>query len=445
VSGRPLHAAVLPAGPRLIDLLAAALDGTGPAVAPLPAGQPDAVLRRQLRVLAPSAIETPEGTVGLETRQPVADDTAVVIATSGSTGEPKAVELRGAALLASARASLRRIGARPGERWLCCLPPAYIAGIQVLVRAILSGEPPVICDPSDPEAFIAEVERGAARHASLVPTQLQRLLPPATGADGTPGAGEPATVSRLRSILLGGAAAPPGLLAAARDAGARIVTTYGMSETCGGCVYDGVPLGGVRVDIDTGAGAISGTGTGSGTSSGTGTGTGAGPAGADGRGRIRIAGPVLFSGYRLRPDLTAAATDGHWFLTSDIGSVDGTGRLLVHGRADDVINTGGHKVLPAEVAAAVSTHPGVRDTAVIGLPDDEWVERVTVVIVPADPGAPPALAELRDHVGSQLPGYAAPQQLVVVGQIPVLASGKHDLAALKARLREQSGTGSVYR
>jgi O-succinylbenzoic acid--CoA ligase len=429
---------MLPAGPRLMELLSAALDGTGPAIAPLAGGDPDAVLRRQLRVLAPSAIETPEGTVSHAAGQPVADDTAVVIATSGSTGEPKAVELGGAALLASARASLQRIGARPGERWLCCLPPAHIAGIQVLVRSIVSGSPPVICDPSDPEAFVAEVEHGGVQHASLVPTQLQRLLQPVTAAPGTPGGtageapratpgnaapgpGDRATVSRLRTILLGGAAAAPGLLAAGRDAGARIVTTYGMSETCGGCVYDGVPLDGVGVEIDTV------------------------PAGEDARGRIRIAGPVLFSGYRLRPDLTAAATDGRWFLTSDIGSFDGTGRLLIHGRADEVINTGGHKVLPAEVTAVVSTHPGVRDTAVIGLPDDEWGERVTVVIVPADPGAPPALADVRDYVGSHLPGYAAPRQLVVVSQIPVLASGKHDLAALKARLREQSGTGSVIR
>lgn len=396
-----------------MDLLSAALDGTGPAVAPLAAGLPDPVLRRLLGALAPAAIETAEGTTAFPSGQPVADDTAVVIATSGSTGEPKAVELRGEALLASARASLRRIGARPGERWLCCLPPAHIAGIQVLVRSLLAGVPPVTCPASDPEALLRAIGEGGAQHASLVPTQLQRLL------DSTPagGHGGRAAVSRLRTILLGGAAAPPGLLTAARDAGARVVTTYGMSETCGGCVYDGVPLDGVDVDIDA--------------------------AGAGGRGRIRIAGPVLFSGYRLRPDLTAAATDGRWFLTSDIGSIGAQRRLRVHGRADDVINTGGYKVLPAEVTAAVSTHPGVRDAAVIGLPDREWGERVTVVVVPADPGAPPALADLRDHVGSQLPGYAAPQQLVLVGQIPALASGKPDLAALKARLREQSGTRSV--
>ena len=412
MTSRSLHAAVLPAGPRLTELLSAALDGTGPAVAPLADGIPEPVLRRILEVLAPAAIETADGTTALPAGQPVADGTAVLIATSGSTGEPKAVELSGEALLASARASLARIGAADGDRWLCCLPPAYIAGTQVLVRSLLAGVPPVISATSGPEALLSAAGAGRARHTSLVPTQLQRLVEFTGPGD---------ALARLGTILLGGAAAPPGLLAAARGAGARVVTTYGMSETCGGCVYDGIPLDGVDVDIDTGAGA----------------------GGGNGRGRIRIAGPVLFSGYRLRPDLSAAATDGRWFLTSDIGSVDGSGRLRVHGRADDVINTGGYKVLPGEVTAAVSSHPGVRDAAVIGLPDREWGERVTVVVVPADPGAPPALAELRDHVGGLLPGYAAPQQLVLVGQIPALASGKPDLAALKARLREQSGSGSV--
>ena len=417
---RPLHAAVLPAGPRLMDLLSAALDGTGPALAPLADGLPYPVLRRVLDVLAPAAIETADGTTALSGGQPVADGTAVVIATSGSTGEPKAVELGGEALLASARASLERIGAAHGDRWLCCLPPAYIAGTQVLVRSLLAGVPPVISATSGPGALLRAAETGRARHTSLVPTQLQRLVEFAGPGD---------ALARLGTILLGGAAAPPGLLAGARGAGASVVTTYGMSETCGGCVYDGIPLDGVDVDIGAGSGA--------------GSGTGGGAGGGNGRGRIRIAGPVLFSGYRLRPDLTAAATDGRWFVTSDIGSVDDSGRLRVHGRADDVINTGGYKVLPGEVTAAVSSHPGVRDAAVIGLPDREWGERVTVVVVPADPGAPPALAELRDHVGGKLPGYAAPQQLVLVGQIPALASGKPDLAALKARLREQSGTGSV--
>ncbi|GIH80495.1 O-succinylbenzoic acid--CoA ligase [Planobispora longispora] len=304
----------------------------------------------------------------------------MVIATSGTTGTPKGVQLPAAALRASAAASLERLAARPGERWLCCLPPSHVSGLQVLVRSLLGGTEPIIHDGFSPEAVLA----AGADHVSLVPTQLRRLL--AVSAD----------LSAFRTILLGGAAAPPDLLAAARAADARIVTTYGMSETCGGCVYDGRPLDGVDLKI-----------------------------GDDGR--IRISGPVVFSGYRLRPDLTAAAREDGWFVTSDLGTFDG-GRLRVLGRADDVINTGGQKVVAAAVAEVVAGHPAVADAAVVGRPDPEWGERVVAVVVSS---APPSLAELRAFVKERLPAYAAPAELVVVTEIPLLANGKPDLAALR--------------
>ena len=151
---------------------------------------------------------------------------------------PKGVELSAAALLHSARASLARIGARPGERWLCCLPATYIAGIQVLVRSLVSGTDPVLADRADAQTVAAS---GCA-HVSLVPTQLRRLLDEREGGLSSPLAG-------FSSVLLGGAAAPAGLLAAARAAEVPVVTTYGMTETCGGCVYDGIPLDGVQVKI----------------------------------------------------------------------------------------------------------------------------------------------------------------------------------------------------
>ena len=233
-----------------------------------------------------------------------------MVATSGSTGRPKGTELSAAALLASARASLRRIGAAAGQRWLACLPAFHVAGLQVLIRSLLAGAEPVYCDRLGPDIIAAS---GCA-YVSVVPTQLRRLTE--AGAD----------LSKLRAILLGGAPAQPGLVAAATAAGGRVITTYGMSETCGGCVYDGIPLDRVRLGI-----------------------------GADSR--IRIAGPVLFSGYRLRPDLTAEATDGAWFITSDLGSVGPDGLLTVRGRADDVITTGGEKVLAADVEAALGAPP----------------------------------------------------------------------------------------
>jgi O-succinylbenzoic acid--CoA ligase len=219
------------------------------------------------------------------------------------------------------------------------------------------------------------------------------------------------------SVLLGGAAAPARLLAAARAAGVPVVTTYGMTETCGGCVYDGVPLDGVRVKIGDDE-------------------------------RICIAGPVLFSGYRpsvggsrgvAPPDATA------WFRTGDLGRLDESGRLTVRGRADDVINTGGHKVVPGEVAAALESCPGVRDVAVVGQPDPEWGERVVAVVAPADPADPPGLELLRLHVRDRLPRYAAPSRVVMVDAVPMLPSGKHDIARLRQELlrREQTEAENV--
>jgi len=385
------------ATPRLVELLAAALDGSGPAIVPLDAGLPPARLAELIGVLRPGSVEDAEGvtTVRSGAGEGVAEGTAVIIGTSGSTGAPKGVELSAAALRHSARASLDRVGARPGERWLCCLPGTHVAGLAVLVRSLTGGTEPVLAERADAETVAAS---GCA-HVSLVPTQLQRLLL----QTGTPLAG-------FSSVLLGGAAAPAGLLAAARDAGVPVVTTYGMTETCGGCVYDGVPLDGVRAEVRD-------------------------------DGRIWINGPVLFSGYLRGP---RAPADG-WFRTGDLGALDAAGRLTVRGRADDVINTGGHKVVPGEVAAALQACPGVRDAAVVGQPDPEWGERVVAVVVPADPGDPPALELLRSHVRERLPRYAIPSRIVMVDAVPMLPSGKHDIVRLRQELlrREQTEAESV--
>ncbi|MFS1303772.1 AMP-binding protein [Streptosporangium longisporum] len=377
---RELHAVVSATGPELLRAVRAALDGDGPAVLPLPPTLPAPALRATLEALRPTHVDGVRRADGIG----VPADVAVVIATSGSTGAPKGVQLSAAALRASASASLRRLGARPGERWLCCLPPSHVSGLQVLVRSLLAGSEPIVHEGFSAGAVLAS----GADHVSLVPTQLRRLL--GAGPSGPP------DLSRFATVLLGGAAAPPDLLAQARAAGARVVTTYGMSETCGGCVYDGEPLDGVDLRVG-------------------------------GDGRIRLGGPVLFSGYRLRPDLTEAARDGDLFLTSDLGVVE-DGRLRVLGRADDVINTGGEKVVAAVVAEAVAAHPAVSDAVVVGRPDPEWGQRVTAVVVAADP---PSLAEIRAFVKERLPAYAAPAELVVVPGIPLLANGKPDLEALR--------------
>ena len=234
---RPLHAVVLPvteAGGQLLELLAAALDGTGPAVLPLDPDLPADRLAAILDTFAPAAVHTPDGVTRRADSRPAGQDTAVVIATSGSTGQPKGVELSAAALRHSARATLDRVGATPGQRWLLCLPATHIAGIQVLIRSLVAGTDPVVVTRADADVLAGS---GCA-HVSIVPTQLRRLL------DADPGA---AWAQGFTSVLLGGAAAPAALVDGARAAGVPVITTYGMSETCGGCVYDGRPLAGVTV------------------------------------------------------------------------------------------------------------------------------------------------------------------------------------------------------
>jgi O-succinylbenzoic acid--CoA ligase len=397
MTSRPLHAVLLPAAEgaeRLMEALGAALDGTGPAILPVDPRLPAERVAALLQALRPATLETRSGTQRLDRGHSpaLAPGTAVVIATSGSTGEPKGAELSAAALTHSARASLDRIGARPGQAWLSCLPPSHISGLQVFLRSLRSGAAPVVLENLDASSAAAS----GASYVSLVPTQVRRLLDEPGGRDALAG---------FRAILLGGAAAPTGLRAEAAAAGARVITTYGMSETCGGCVYDGAPLDGVSARIGPG-------------------------------GRIELAGPVLFSGYRGRPDLTAGALDGGWFVTSDVGEVDASGRLTVRGRADGMINTGGEKVAADEVASVLEACPGVREAVVVGRPDPEWGEVVTAIVVPADPADPPVLDVLRGFARGRLPDYAAPRALVVVPAVPLLASGKPDLQALRLLARQ---------
>jgi o-succinylbenzoate---CoA ligase len=401
---RLLHAVLLRGvadAARLAEPLARALDGSGPAILPVDASLPAARISQLLDAFAPNAVIGPGGEARTRSGTPRTDPgTAVIIGTSGSTGEPKGVELSAAALEASARASLARAGARAGERWLACLPASHVAGLQVLVRSIAGGTEPVVIAEATARALHAAADAGCA-HVSVVPTQLVRLMSERGGA---------AALARYRCVLVGGAAAGAAVLGEARAAGVRAVTTYGMSETCGGCVYDGVPLHGVTVR-------------------------------AGGDGRLRIAGPVLMSRYHGRPDLTAAALVDGEFVTSDLGLLDG-GRVVVLGRADDVINTGGHKVIPGEVAAALSDCPGIREVVVVGRPDPEWGERVTAVVVPTDPAEPPGLELVRTHVRARLPRYACPSEVVLTEAIPVLPSGKPDLAALKGG-KNVTPTGTI--
>lgn len=327
------------------------------------------------RPVALATTPVPPGTVSeLPDPQPTAAEVRLVVATSGSTGEPKGVELTAAALEAATRSSLARLGAVPGERWALALPLHHVAGIAVVRRAWALGTDPVLV-PS--RAALAAV---AAEHVALVPTQLARALD--DGVD----------LARFRSILLGGARPPRSLLARAREAGARVVVSYGMTETAGGCVYDGVPLDGVEVAV-----------------------------GADGR--IRIGGPMLLQAYRGVPTATTPAFEGGRLVTGDLGRWR-DGRLEVLGRADEVAVSGGENVALPAVDEALRTHPSVADAAASTQLDPEWGEVVVAVVVPRDPDTAPTLDELRAHVRAELPASHAPRALKLVDALPRDALGK---------------------
>jgi O-succinylbenzoic acid--CoA ligase len=350
----------------------ACLDGGAP-LAVLPAGPPGAVE-------AARAVLRPD--------DPLEPDTDLVVVTSGSTGSGRGVLLSAGALRASATATLDRLGG-PGS-WLLALPVSAIAGLQVLCRSVLAGREPTVLEPG--EAISAALARMPAgrRYTALVPTQLRRAL------DAEPGA-----LEAFDAVLVGGAATDPALLDRARAAGVTVVTTYGMTETAGGCVYDGVPLAGVEVAV------------------------------ADDS--VRLAGPVLAHGYRADPEGTAAAFAGGWFRTRDAGSLDADGRLVVHGRLDDVVITGGVNVAPLAVEAALREHPEVADAVVFGRPDPEWGQRVVAAVVPAD-GADPALARLRPWVAERLGAAAAPRELHRIDAVPLLHTGKPDRRGVAAGL-----------
>jgi O-succinylbenzoic acid--CoA ligase len=334
------------------------VDGTGPAVLPLSSDPAEAA-----RVLAALRPEVP-----LED-----EEVCLVIPTSGSTGEPKGVLLTAASLQASGDAALSRLGG-PG-RWHLALPVTHIGGLQVLLRSLAAGE--------EPATSFDQLGTGR-RYVSLVPTQLRRLLVSA-----------PSQLASYDAVLLGGAAAPAALLSEARAKGVAVVTTYGMSETSGGCVYDGVPLDGVTITVGE---------------------------------RIGLSGAVVARGYRLQPDLTAASFAGDRFTTSDVG-VLAEGVLTVLGRADDLIVTGGEKVAPAAVEAALSEHPSVAEVAVVGIVDPEWGARVAAFVV-LRPGTPLALDDARAWVAERVSQVAAPRTLTILGELPLLPGGKVDRVTL---------------
>ncbi len=340
------------------------------------------------------------------------DGAGVVLTTSGSTGHPKSVALSATALRASAEATAQRVGGH--GHWLLALPPDHVAGWQVVARSVVAGTVPARAEgPFTVEGFVAAADRLAPdgpRLVSLVPTQLLRLIEDPRGT---------AALSGFSAVLVGGAALPAPLGQRAEAAGVRLHRTYGMTETSGGCVYDGTPLDGVGVRLE--------------------------------EGRVHLGGPVLADGYVGDPALTADrfTSDGagrRWFRTDDVGELSGDGTLRLLGRADDMINTGGFKVAPRPLEDALGRLPGVREVLVLGVPDPEWGERVAAVLVGEqsahdlrDVGA------VRDRLRDTLPAHALPRQVVWLTALPMLASGKPDRVALRAMCAGGSGTMDPHR
>lgn len=335
---------------------------------------------------------------------------SLIVATSGSSGQPNLVALTHRALKASSRATHRYLGG-PG-RWITALPLAHIAGIQTVLRSAFAGFTPfvVLSKPFDTTLFARGVQQARAEtpshiplYCSLVSAQLEALLR----------AEHSSSLQHLDAILVGGGFVEKSVLRRAASAGLRVVTTYGMTETGGGCVYDGLPLEGTKI--------VEGEG-----------------------GRLLISGPTLMTGYLDEPSPLVTKSGVSWFETSDVGHVDADGRVHLSGRSDDIIKSGGVKVNLSDVSRASLKTPGVSAAHTFGLPDPDWGRVVTVVVETAlDPDVVgPAVSET---VRSELGAKSAPRCVVAVAKMPLTELGKVDRDAAQRLAEAQISQGGAWR
>jgi O-succinylbenzoic acid--CoA ligase len=355
----------MPCGPQMVDRIRRAWD-EGDAIFPLDQRLPAPARTMMMDAVRPTKVATLDN----ETHIPgtfVETGDAVVVATSGTTGRPKAVVLTLDAVIASAQATSQRLSVTSSDKWLACLPPSHVGGLSVILRSLVTETPLIAVPAFSVEAYDAAAREGATL-VSLVSTALQRV-----------------DSSKFRTIVLGGARPP-------QDRPTNTVTTYGMTETGSGIVYDGTPLANVEIEIRDSI--------------------------------IHVKAPMLMRAYR---DGESPLTHDGWLRTGDIGTFE-NGRLVVEGREGDLIITGGENVWPEDVEAAIRTSSLVTDVCVAGVPDHEWGQLVTAWIVPGDDT--PSLDDIRSHVKETLPAHCAPRRLEVVSEIPRTSLGKPKRAEL---------------
>lgn len=365
----------------LLAALADALDGGAPILPLAPGTDPESV-----RLLRDATLP---------------EETAVVVRTSGSSGMPKATALSAAALRASAEATHVALGG-PGQ-WLVALPGHLISGLQMLVRSLAAGTDPVFFDgPFDPAAMLARAETmpHPRRYVSMVPVQFSRVL---DLAEADEDAAE--TLRGFAAILVGGQALPLALRRRSHDLGLALRRSYGMTETAGGCVYDGVEIGGAQVRIRDG--------------------------------EVQLAGPMLALGYVGDEALTAERfiqdRGTRWYRTGDAGEMLG-GMLQVTGRLDRVVISGGVNVSLDAVERVARESPGWGSAVAIGVPDAEWGERVALVAETVAGAA--GFDEVRQAIREQLGAAAAPVWATETPELPRLPGGKPDLAAIEGWIGE---------
>ena len=363
----------MPASQMFVDQVQRAWSN-GDAVLPIDQRLPPAGKKLLIDAMAPSeVIDASATSSSLPNGRPLQEGDALVIASSGTTGSPKGIIHTHSSLLASAQASASRLQLTANDHWLVCIPVSHVGGFSVITRALHTGAA-LTLHPSFDATAVQEASTHGVTHTSLVATALSRI-----------------DTSLFRTILLGGSNAPNNLPS-------NVITTYGMTETGGGVVYNGIPLDNVEAKIV--------------------------------EGEIHLRCPMLMRAYR--DDQAIIPNDG-WYSTGDMGAINDSGAIFVYGRKTDMIITGGENVWPSVVENSLASHPTVDEVVVRGAPDATWGQRVVAYVVLKDslPASNAALlSELREHVKQTLPTFYAPQQLIVLSLIPRTSLGKVDLQAL---------------